>query len=42
MPNSPSLKSSVSGIIDDAETVSADLKNADVADMIKITIASIP
>jgi hypothetical protein len=35
MPNAPSLKSSVSAIIDDVETVGADLKKADVGDMKK-------
>ena len=40
--NSPSLKSSVSGINDDAETVGTDLQRANHKNMKKLTIASIP
>jgi hypothetical protein len=36
MPNSTSLKSSVSVIIDDAETVSPDFKKTNVGDMKKV------
>ena len=39
---SPSLKLFVSTIIDDAETVSADLRRANVGDMKKINNMSIP
>jgi hypothetical protein len=40
--NSPSLKLSVAAIIDDAETVGTNSQRANVGDMKKITIASIP
>ena len=42
MANSPSLKLSVSAIIDDTEIVSADSQRANDRDMKKLTIASIP
>jgi hypothetical protein len=40
--NSPSLKLSVTAIIDDREIVGADSRRANVEDMKKITIAWIP
>jgi hypothetical protein len=42
MANSPSLKLSASAIIDDAETAGADLRRANIGDMKKLTIVSIP
>ena len=40
--NPSSLKLFVSTIIDDAETVGADLQRANIGDMKKLTITSIP
>ena len=42
MANFSSLKLSVTAIIDDSETVGADLQRANVEDMKKLTIVSIP